>query len=607
MRSGSPRLIAILCMTVALGSCNADKVVSPDTGILFASGAAGNAPSGMTSLAISPTQINLHWTDNSNNEDGFEIQRSVTGLSGPFTLLAPAAPNAAGHNDLGLTAEKYYCYQVRAFRKLGKNTVYTGFSNITCSSTPPVAPSNTNATPTSSVAVALTWTDNSITEDGFRVERASSFQGPWTLATTVPPNTTVFNAVSVTTEQMVCYRVIATSPSGASAPSNVDCTTPPAAPENLTATSPSEGIIDLAWADRSAVEDGYEVQRTTTAAAWAVVVTFTLPANAVGYRDATVSTDVQYSYRVRAKKDGGFSDFSGAASALSAATPPLAPSAVTATPTTSTQLYIAWTDNSRNEEGFRVERSPDGATGWVTVSTTASGEESPHGLYDSERTPDERVCYRVFAFNGKGTSGESNIACATPPAAPTDLVASTASNYAIDLHWTNNSTVADGYEVQRVYYGYYYYEYYETIASLGATATSYSDAGHGPGEYYVYRVLALKDGGVSDPSNQAAAFTEFPPAPPTGLTATPGTIAGRISLAWTYPAGGSEYFSIDRCQGAAAACGNANFEGLAWVEGNIRGYVDSGLQTGITYTYRVRAYVRGQTSEPSNTSSATAP
>jgi titin len=403
----------------------------------------------------------------------------------------------------------------------------------------------------------------------------------------------------------VCYRVTATSPDGSSAPSNVDCTTPPAAPANLAAASPSQGIIDLTWADRSGAEDGYEVQRSAATIAWTAIAN--LPANAVSYRDTRVALDIQYSYRVRAKKDGGFSDFSAVAIAVTVATPPATPSGVTAIPVTSTEIDISWPDNSTNEEGYRVERSPDGQTGWVAVGISGPGDEYNPTLtvYDRDRITEQRMCYRVFAYNAKGSSDASNVACATPPAAPTDLVASTASNHAIDLHWVNHSTVAEGYAVQLVYQDYYYGEYYQTLATLGPDATSYHDGGHNSGEYYTYRVLALKDGGQSDPSNYASAWTDFPPSAPTGLTATPGTV-GRIALAWSNSSGAGEYL-IERCPGAAGACGDGSFEQIASIDGSNLNYTDASVQSGNTYTYRVRAFRSGQSSEPSNKASATAP
>ena len=609
MRSSSPRLIAVVCMTVAIGSCNGDGFLSPDKQGILASGAAGNAPSGVAAVAVSSSQINLYWTDNSSNEDGFEVHRSVNGA--PFTLLAPTAPNAGSYSNLGLSPATTYCYQVRAYRRTGKNTTYSAFSISACATTAPAAPSNTSVTPASSNVVDVTWTDNSATEDGFRVERATSSQGTWTLVAVTPANVTSYREWYVPAEQLVCYRVTGFGPGASSDPSNVDCTTPPAAPAGLTATPTADNAIALAWAPGSGAQDGYEVQRSDPSAIWMVIAN--LPANAASYRDATVITDTPFSYRVRAKKDGGFSDFSNTATALIAGTRPAAPSVVTASPAGSTVVAVSWNDNSLNEEGFVVKRSTDGQATWVTAFTAPAGNGSGgrQTSWDGGRESEQPVCYQVFAYNAKGSSDPVDVVCTTPPAAPTNLVATTASDYAVDLAWVNHSSTADGYAVQRVYYYYYYYsgyyEYYETIGTVGPGETSYHDGGHGPGEYNTYRVIALKDNGQSDPSNQASAWTEFPPPAPANLTATPGSTANHIDLAWTYDPGEADYIGIERCKGAETACGDSDFNLPVWIEGTSRSFSDSGLLGGITYTYRVRVFRRGQTSGPSNTASAIAP
>jgi hypothetical protein len=106
------------------------------------------------------------------------------------------------------------------------------------------------------------WTDKSSNEDGFRIQRSLNGGSTWTTAGTVGPNITAFRDDGRTTEQQVCHRVIAFNEQGNSGASNVDCTTPPAAPTNLTASSVPAGIT-LAWSDNSAAEDGYQVQRST--------------------------------------------------------------------------------------------------------------------------------------------------------------------------------------------------------------------------------------------------------------------------------------------------------------------------------------------------------
>ena len=602
MRPIISRLLAFLCLTVVLGSCSSDRAVAPDAGLLFFSGVAGAVPTISSALPVSAARIDLTWVDNATNESGFEIFRGFT-TEGPFTFLATTAPNVIGYSDLSLASSTRYCYEVRAFRRNGRNTVESAFSAPVCAMTLPPSPTNADAAPLSSSVVRLRWATPTQYAGGFRIERAASSQGPWSLVASPPGTASEYLDVNLTADVQVCYRISGVTTTGTSAPSNVDCATPPAAPINLIATVPADRAIDLTWSDQSGVEDGYEVQRARDGQAFTVYAS--LPANAANYRDVGVLSDVTYTYRVRATKDGGFSDFSNTASDVSASTRPNAPGNVRAMPLSSTVVLVTFDDGSLNETGFRVERSTDGRQSWQTVSSLPAGGDE-QSVYDGGRVADQQVCYRAFAFNAKGDSDPSNVFCTAAPAAPTDLTAVTVAHQVIDLHWTNNSTVADGYIVQRVYAGYYYYdyEYYETIATLGATATSYRDLALNPNEYATYRVLALKDGGLSDPSNQASASSELSPPAPSGLTAR--ASAGLIDVSWTFT-GPVDYFSVERCRGTADSCTDASFTFLASVDGAYRVYTDRAGQSGNTFTYRVLAVRSGAASPPSNKATATFP
>jgi hypothetical protein len=85
------------------------------------------APSGLTAKAVSRTQINLNWTDNSNNETGFKIERCQgTGCTN-FQQIATALSNATSFNDTGLNGKKRYRYRVRAYNDSG-NSAYTNIA-----------------------------------------------------------------------------------------------------------------------------------------------------------------------------------------------------------------------------------------------------------------------------------------------------------------------------------------------------------------------------------------------------------------------------------------------------------------------------------------------
>jgi hypothetical protein len=298
----------------------------------------------------------------------------------------------------------------------------------------------------------------------------------------------------------------------------VDCTAAPLSPTNLVAQSPDVHTADLQWTDTSLVEDGYEVQRWDEVSnQWGTIGD--LPANTESYRDASLASDLTYWYLVRAKKDGGYSYFSNYATVNTATRPPEAPSEVKATSYYHYYAAVAasWKDNSENEQGFRVERAPDHAGPWQTVATVGTNQEYfGEYVYDTDVTAGQQVCYRITAFNGKGEASSSD--CATPPAAPTDLVATTVDHQSIDISWSFASN-ADSFVVFR--YGYPYGEFLGNV-TVAATEGTYRDAGLNGSTSYWYWLVAVNDNGYSDAPN-AFATTDPDPSTAPNLTLAPGS------------------------------------------------------------------------------------
>ena len=72
-------------------------------------------------------QLNLTWSDISNNEDGFKIERK-TGTSGTFAQIAMVGPDITTYTDSVLASQTTYCYRVRAFNTFGDSA----YSNENC-------------------------------------------------------------------------------------------------------------------------------------------------------------------------------------------------------------------------------------------------------------------------------------------------------------------------------------------------------------------------------------------------------------------------------------------------------------------------------------------
>ncbi len=93
------------------------------------------APTRLTATAVSPFRIDLSWRDNSDEEEGFRVQRRVEGSSQWIDIGATAA-NATAYSDTGLEPTTSYRYRVRAYR----NIVASAFSNEAAATTPRVMP-----------------------------------------------------------------------------------------------------------------------------------------------------------------------------------------------------------------------------------------------------------------------------------------------------------------------------------------------------------------------------------------------------------------------------------------------------------------------------------
>lgn len=300
--------IALLALAFLVG-CNSERadLTAPSFSIT-------RPPSSTQALAVSENRIDVSWQDNSSNEAGFEIHRSLTGATGTFARLVTTAPNATRHSDLDLTAGTQHCYKVRSFRKVSNSISYSEFSATACATTleppvpppdgPPNAPIDVDARPFLGIGFDIHWRldEETVAADGVRVERSLDGGATWPLVTTIGPDTAVFYDMNVSVEIVTCYRVIAFNSAGDSPASTASCTAVPRPAANLAATLVGATTIDLAWEDVSDLEDGYVVERVELAEWYAIAW---LPANATSYRDTDLYGGEEFSYRIRSRRDGG--------------------------------------------------------------------------------------------------------------------------------------------------------------------------------------------------------------------------------------------------------------------------------------------------------------
>ncbi len=180
------------------------------------------------------------------------------------------------------------------------------------------------------------------------------------------------------------------------------------APSNLTATASSETSITLQWKDNADNEDGFRVERSLDSSSWLSIAN--LGADREIFSNGALSPGTLYFYRVRAFNSVGSSAWVTASveTPSSSQQAPDAPIPLTATPVSSSQINLNWT-NVANENGYRVEMSEDG----VNFSLLATPGADTTSYDDMGRLPGSLYYYRVTAFNVGGDSGPASASAQT--------------------------------------------------------------------------------------------------------------------------------------------------------------------------------------------------
>lgn len=271
---------------------------------------APRTPSNLVATAA-PGQVTVRWTDESDNETGFRLERSANGGAFFFWIQLPA--NTATYLDPQVSTGGTYAYRVSAINAAGRSGTIESPAVVVPSAIPP-APSNVSLTATPTT-VNISWLDLAPNETGYRLERSAN-GGTFLLWIILPANTTSYTDTLVTTGTTYSYRLIATSAEGSSAPSATPSITvpgvPPTAPTGLIATPASRTQITLSWTDTSMNETGYTIDRSLNGTSWTPLVN--LGPNVQTYSNTGLKQNTLYYYRVRAYNAWGSSPASAVVS-----------------------------------------------------------------------------------------------------------------------------------------------------------------------------------------------------------------------------------------------------------------------------------------------------
>ena len=221
------------------------------------------APTDLVLHALSGTSVQLAWTDNANDETGFDVYWSTTEQK-PSVPNASVAADAVTTTAEGLTVGQEYSFWVQASNAIGASAAITG------KATPMPVP----AQPTSLVVAAgasdadLTWSDVARDETGYRVYVATTNTQPSRAQYELPANSDHFTVPGsdLSAYTTYYYWVVAYNAIGNSAPASGSGVTGvlPGAPSSVT-VSPDSSVwyVRASWVDNSTNTAKYNIYWST--------------------------------------------------------------------------------------------------------------------------------------------------------------------------------------------------------------------------------------------------------------------------------------------------------------------------------------------------------
>ncbi len=554
------------------------------------------APTGLRAIDSSLKTISLQWTDASDNDDGFIVERLLA--TTVYTTVGTVSSGATGFKDTGLLANTDYHYRVSSFNKAGKSEG-----------------AFTDAKTRKSIQVSFLDLNNpdTVYETDFNVK----VKVLTTMSSVDYVSINGKQAMQSNNPEIFYYQIKLDSTDGSLNPirvkayasdENVDSITvllyyvwpqTPPVPTGLTAAAQSVSMIRLGW-NKAKYAVTYQIYRKKD-----TVESYIRDTTSTGFEDKGLEKATTYYYRIKAHNragTSGYSDWVSAKTQSPSLTVPARPAGLEAQAISHSKIQIQWSATATAED-YQIYRSTSADTGYLGVAVRVSPDTS---YLDTGLAASTTYYYRVAARNGAGSSPQSDSVCVptrtasqNTPFKPTGVTASALSSSVINLTWPAVE-YADVYKIYRSASAQGVYVFIRQVATIG-----FGDSGLAPSTTYYYKIIAKNRAAINgdSPYSDSAFATTMPPAlltpsKPESIGAQPLSF-DVIHISWTAVAEADSY----RVYRALTGTGLYN-----WITTLAStNYNDSGRHESTTYYYKVKAVNRADSSAYSDSALATTP
>ncbi|MCF7811391.1 fibronectin type III domain-containing protein [bacterium] len=177
-------------------------------------------PTDLREIEVTYSSVEIAWQDNSNNESGFRVERSMYPLY-QWRLIGLTDGEKESFIDGTVNFNETYCYRVAAFNEAGRSA-WTRELIVNTPDGPPGTPLYLHANPLSWNSIHLIWTRSTDNETGYRIARMSEFENDFSIIAENGYGEVFFDDTNLLSRTLYYYRVRAFNDFGISDWSNID-------------------------------------------------------------------------------------------------------------------------------------------------------------------------------------------------------------------------------------------------------------------------------------------------------------------------------------------------------------------------------------------------
>jgi len=356
------------------------------------------APSNLTYQKLTISSIKLNWTDNSNGENGFKIDKKV-GENEWQLDYAIVGENVEEWTDDNAEINETIKYRIYAYSGNNiSNSIETGEID---NSFP--APTNLTYHKLTISSIKLNWTDNSNGEDGFKIDKKvgeSDWQLEYAILGENIEEWTDGNAEINETIQYRIYAYFGNNISTSIETGEIDNSFP--APTNLTYHKLTISSIKLNWTDNSNGEDGFKIDKKVGENDWQLEYAI-VEEHVQEWTDENAEINETIKYRVYAFCGTNSSDF--IETEIDNSIP--APLNLEYEILSVNSIKLNWSDNSIGEEGFKIDKKVRDENWQIEYATL--DENAIEWTDENVDLINNYYFYRIYSFYENNISFKSEI------------------------------------------------------------------------------------------------------------------------------------------------------------------------------------------------------